>query len=585
MGAIQSFRMFLLGPFSLLDEEGQEVAPRGRKACAILAMLATGPQARRSRKWLQDRLWSDRDEAQGAASLRQALYEIRQALGEQRDLLYADAYVVGLDTSRFLTDVDQATASQGFAGEPLEFLEGIDIRDDEFEEWLRDQRAYWRDRLRYTSRRGRAEPGTHRDAEGATAFEPLRTEAPPFADDLLDAIIERRMQPDARRLAVAVLPLRNKTGIADLAYFTDGLSEDLVERLSRVRWLPVIARSSSFAVASLAPDLVAMSQRLGARYLVDGNVSMSGTRYIVRVDLNNAEAGSVLWSSTFDLPVNVEAEALEEVLADIVGRVETYIDLAEQRRAIEGALVASPYDEHIWRGRWHLNKLTKRDAEIARHYFDLALLTNPEAPEALIQSGLWHLWRIWAGRGSQGDIKSVLPNLKRAHLADTSDARGHTLLAIAQSWLRNQEQAIGNLTRAIEINPSLVKAYQQIGTCHYLAGEPEKAIPHLEMAIRLSPNDQHLFVCFGELAMAHLMLGQHREATESATRALICRPNYWYAHLVRLVSIERSGDRGKLDAARRIFRDSGIRLTDRDFEWVPFEDPNWVSQLKRQAAL
>ena len=577
--------MFLLGPFSLVDAEGKDIAPRGRKACAILAMLATGPQARRSRRWLQDRLWSDRDEAQGAASLRQALYEIRQSFGNQQCVLDADAYVVSLNTSRFLIDVDAHAASQGFAGEPPDFLEGMDIRDDAFEEWLREQRGYWRDRLRDRARGKGAEPKTPGGVEAGIKAGSSPRNVPPVADDLLEAIIARLTMQDLRRLAVAVLPLQNRTGIADLAYFTDGLSEDLVERLSRLRWLPVIARSSSFSVAGLDANLRAVSQRLGARYVIDGSIAMDRARYVVRVDLNNAQAESVLWSGTFDLPVETDTEAVEEVLADIVGRVETHIDLAEQRRAIERAGTGSPYDEHIWRGRWHLNKLTRRDAEIARHYFDLALLTNPEGPEALIQSGLWDLWRIWTGRCSQSDIKLVMPNLRRAHMADMSDARGYTLLAIAQSWLRNQEQAIGNLSRAIELNPSLVKAYQQIGTCHYLVGEPEKAVPHLEMAIRLSPNDQHLFVCFGELAMARLMLGDHREATELATRALTFRPNYWYAHVVKLASIERSGDRGTLEAARRVFRNSDIKLADRDFDWVPFEDQKWVAQLKRQAAL
>lgn len=585
MEATKSLKMSLLGPFSLLDAEGREIAPRGRKACAILAMLATGPQARRSRKWLQDRLWSDRDGAQGAASLRHALYEIRQSLGDQRSLLEADTFVVSLDTTRLLIDVNLDEALEQFAGEPPEFLEGIDIRDDEFEEWLREQREYWRDRLRDKSQRARAELRLPSGIHSVAASEPSRTVSPPHTDDFLDAIIARLSDPVLRRLAVAVLPFQNKTGNADLAYFTDGLSEDLVERLSRVRWLPVIARSSSFTVAGIANSHATMSQRLGARYLIDGSVSMQGDRYVLRVDLNNAEAGVVLWSSTFDLPVAIDTDALEEVLADIVGRIETNIDFCEQRRAIEGAQLGSPYDEHVWRGRWHLNKLTRRDAEIARHYFDLALLTNPEAPEALIQSGLWHLWHIWTLRGSQEDVKTIMPDLKRAYQADTSDARGYTLMAIAQSWLRNQEQAIGNLSQAIEINPSLVKAYQQIGTCHYLVDEPEKAIPHLEMSIRLSPSDPHLFVSFGELAMAHLMLGQHLEAMNFAARALTYRPHYWYAHVVRLASIERSGDRGALEAARRVFADSGIRLTERDFEWVPFKDQKWVAELKRHAAL
>jgi DNA-binding SARP family transcriptional activator len=129
-----------IGPMRVLDEDGTDLAPSGRKARAILALLAFSPGRRRARAWIQDRLWSDRSEKQGAESLRQALSDIRRSLGDRRDALTTGGGFVELAPEAWTIDV--TTGREHFLAGRSELFEDLDIRDPEFEHWIRDCRAW-----------------------------------------------------------------------------------------------------------------------------------------------------------------------------------------------------------------------------------------------------------------------------------------------------------------------------------------------------------------------------------------------------------------------------------------------------------
>lgn len=128
----------LFGPFLVTAVDGADLTPTSAKACALLALVATGRGQRRSRAWLQDKLWSDRGPRQASGSLRQALVEARRALGAHSDVLIADRSSVALDTGA----VHVPDRGAGPDSE-TEFLQGVDVRDSEFEAWLREMRAYF----------------------------------------------------------------------------------------------------------------------------------------------------------------------------------------------------------------------------------------------------------------------------------------------------------------------------------------------------------------------------------------------------------------------------------------------------------
>jgi DNA-binding SARP family transcriptional activator len=148
-GARPELRICVIGEFRVLAPDRQDLTPRGRKARALLAILALTPTRRRSRSALQDKLWSDRGPEQGAASLRQSLNEIRRAFGERyRDCLVTDMRGIGLDPDRVIVDLDTADL-RDFASivEAPQLLEDIDVADEEFEHWLRDRRADFERRI------------------------------------------------------------------------------------------------------------------------------------------------------------------------------------------------------------------------------------------------------------------------------------------------------------------------------------------------------------------------------------------------------------------------------------------------------
>lgn len=134
-------RLRLIGPVRLSDANGNDLTPKGRKACGVLALLGTASDLRMPRSRLQDLLWSRSPSAQGAASLRQALRELRLALGEA--LLSGNGWV-GLDRDAVAVDMRPSTSP---AGELVEFAEGLEIDDPEFEDWLRDMRLSLEDRV------------------------------------------------------------------------------------------------------------------------------------------------------------------------------------------------------------------------------------------------------------------------------------------------------------------------------------------------------------------------------------------------------------------------------------------------------
>jgi DNA-binding SARP family transcriptional activator len=143
-------RISVIGAFRVLALDHEDLTPRGRKARALLAILALTPTRRRSRPALQDKLWSDRGPEQGAASLRQTLTEIRRAFGERyRDCLIGDMRGIGLDPDRVTVDLDTADLSElARAVEPPLLLDDIDVADDEFEDWLRTQRTAFEQRIK-----------------------------------------------------------------------------------------------------------------------------------------------------------------------------------------------------------------------------------------------------------------------------------------------------------------------------------------------------------------------------------------------------------------------------------------------------
>lgn len=299
-GLKKSVVLQLVGPFQVTCEEGVDLTPRGRKACALLAILALSPNMTRSRKWLQDRLWSDRGEEQGAASLRQSLAEIRRCLGARKDCLIADRGIVALSTDH--VQFGKTLYGSGHS----ELLEGMDLRDQQFEEWLRQARAQHQ-----LSEEDRSAP-----AESAIQLERDGEDSAPSANPKL----------------VVIAPSTEGSPLDQIIH--DALTGAIGQLLSDTSCIDVHYGSSQAAIA--------VSQKAVPTVILRSNVHNDGaivhiglhdaasekhiwSRVINQVGLEREPAGSVEFQRGINLAANMALEWLAGQRVDDVSSAQLYI--------------------------------------------------------------------------------------------------------------------------------------------------------------------------------------------------------------------------------------------------------------------
>ncbi|MGO3932241.1 hypothetical protein NP284_28505 [Rhodopseudomonas pseudopalustris] len=548
------FILNLLGPFGLVAPSGDRIEISSKKGTAVIAILAMSRDGERARGWLQERLWGSRGHAEAAGSLRRELSNLRKLLNVGgASLLVSDRDRIGLRLDLIEVDALAPNADPKIAGE---FLEGLDITGEAgFRDWLREQRA--------TLLRGSRAPSLP-GLPGALPRHILDTSQPPVGF--------------SGNQAIAVLPFTNVTGDEALDYLAEGISEELIVGLSRIRWLPVIARSSSFSFADTI-DRKVIGQRLGAHYLIEGHLYRAYDSFGVSASLSEAMTGYAIWSRRFTLQSPAMRGELEQFVNELVAQLETKIEHAEQIRIRNKRQDTLGVSDLIWRGRWHLNRLTRADSEMAQKLFADALALDPKSPEALIQTTSALAWSIWAGRQPQEQVLRMRKLAQQASLADPDDGRGFMLAGIAEMWLRHPQEAKNLLQHAIALNPSLALAHAQLGGCYNLAGEPARAIDHLRASMRLSLNDPNIFYALGEMALAYTMLGRWAEAAEHASLSLARRPAYWYAHVLKINALVRSDN----FAAARVAADELLAVkpnfSRHYIDWLPFVERTWIDHF------
>lgn len=559
MLANERLKLSLIGPFRLQNQAGGRIEISSKKAVAVLAMLAMAPNGERTRSWLQDKLWGSRRQQQGRSSLRRELSTLRGTVNAHLSAISADRDRIHLNLA--LVEVD-ARADAEVVSERLDandFLEGLDVSEEGFEDWLREQRS----KLRSKGRR----PETEKPV----------IEAPKEAAHSIARIVDLTQPAPGfgGRPALAVLQFENATGDPANAYLAEGMGEELIDRLSRLRWLPVIAPSSSFRLDAKGMSLSEVGRNLGARYILEGRLRRLADSHRLAVTLSDAETGQVLHSQPIDTENALSNEALDRMVPALVGVLDTRIDHAEQARARARPVDRQDVNQLVWRGRWHLNRFTRADSAIARDLLDQALALDPDSPEALIQATFCMSQDLWSQRASEAEILPMRRLAQRAIVADPSDARAHMLAGMAEMWLGHHTTARALFLHALALNPSLAHAHGQLGSSYYLTGSPAEALAPLQTYLRLSPMGMHIFYPLGELGVAASMLGDFAAAIVYADQAIGLRRAYWYAHVVKTNALARTGEMAKARAALNELMLTNPKFDITFIDWLPFTDPSW----------
>jgi len=350
--------------------------------------------------------------------------------------------------------------------------------------------------------------------------------------------------------SIAVLPFTNMSGDPEQEYFADGVTEDLITALSRIRWFFVIARNSCFAYKGQSTDIRDVARKLGVAYVLEGSVRKAGNRVRVTAQLIDGGSGNHVWAQRYDRDLEDIFSVQDEITETLAGAIEPELGKAERERA----RTRRPDDLRAWdlcqRGLWHTYKRTRQDLADAQHMFRQAIEIDPGLARAYAAAEEAFFFQFVGGYVDTGEAAKAdaLRFAEKAVQLDGEDAFNRYALGRALTLVRRHDSAVFELRKAIELNPSFAQAHSALAMALATGGHPEEALPHIELAMRLSPQDPYFGQFLVRRAEACLFSGRVEEAVEAAERSLR-EPNIQWSRWAILAAAQ--AHLGRLEGARR----------------------------------
>ena len=343
--------------------------------------------------------------------------------------------------------------------------------------------------------------------------------------------------------SIAVLPFDNMSGDPEQEYFSDGMTEDIITALSRLRWLFVIARNSTFAYKGKAIDIKQVGRELGVRYVLEGSVRKAGSRIRVTAQLIEAETGNHIWAERYDRELADIFDLQDELTEAISAQVDA--ELAGSERALANKKPTTDLDawELYQRGLWHFYKYTKDDFAEARRLLRLATERAPDFANAYAALAVIGPTEISYGDGQdrQRTLEQGLRDAEMAVALDDRDGTNQFALGIICTMLGDGERAIPTLEKSVDLNPSSAASHYGLGLALYWFGRAEEALPRLSLAIRLSPHDPRLWIFHIFRSYAHVALDEFDLAIADAKAAIQSKSNNSLPFLALAAAYRMSG--------------------------------------------
>ncbi|MFZ5675876.1 MAG: winged helix-turn-helix domain-containing tetratricopeptide repeat protein [Pseudomonadota bacterium] len=399
------------------------------------------------------------------------------------------------------------------------------------------------------------------------------------SDPTADAL--RPVPPLPSKPSIAVLPFQNLSGDPEQAYFADGVVEEIITALSRVRWLFVVARNSSFTYRGGAADLKQVGRQLGVSYVLEGSLRKAADRIRITGQLIEASTGAHLWADRFEGRLEDIFELQDEIAASVAGAIAPQMELAEIERAKSKPTASlNAYDCYL-RGVAHVHRGTQDAIAEALSLFRRSIELDPDFAAAHAMAAWSYFWRKI--NGGMADRASEIAEgerlARRAVELGRDDAvaltrGGHALAHLAGDL----ESGIALLDRAVFLNPNLASAWFLGGFLRTWHGECDEAIGHFERAMRLSPVDPELYRMQAGIAMAHLFAGRIEAASAWAERSYGNLPSFLM--VVALIAATRAlGGRQKearraVDEMRKL--DPALRISNIG-DWLPISRPEHLA--------
>jgi len=358
--------------------------------------------------------------------------------------------------------------------------------------------------------------------------------------------------PPLDRPAIAVLPFTNISGESEQEYFSEGISEDIITALSKLRWFYVVARNSSFAYKGKAVHLKEIGEELGVGYVIEGSVRKDGDHVRITAQLIDVVSGSHLWAERFDRDLVDVFAVQDEITQAVVAAIEPHLYAAESFRSER----KTPDNMEAWdlvmRALQHYWRVTRQDNLVAQALLEKAIAVDPGYGQALSLLAACHTFSAHMG---WQEMSEVVPVAERAALAairaDSEDAWAHYALASVYLFSRRYEDSIAEFELALRLNPNFSPARGLYGVALAYRGLWEAGDAAAREALRLSPRDPFAAIYCGVAAYCQYVGKNYDEAIRLCREALRERSDFVGAHRVLTASLGMSGEIEAARAARQ----------------------------------
>jgi TolB-like protein/Tfp pilus assembly protein PilF len=391
----------------------------------------------------------------------------------------------------------------------------------------------------------------------------------PSPDEIPEHVRPALPLPD--RPAIAVLPFTNMSGDPEQEYFSDGISDDIITALSKLRWFFVIARNSSFIYKGRPVHMKQVAEELGVRYVVEGSVRKAGDRVRITAQLNDVATGSHLWAERYDRGLADVFAVQDEITEAIVAAIEPRLYAAENIRAQRKPPDSMDAWDLVMRALSHFWRVTRQDNVVAQALLEKAIAIDPNYGQAL---GVLAASYSFCAHMGWADMATAAAIAERAALAairtDGEDPWAHHALGWVYLFARRFDDSLAEFELALQLNPnfSLAQGHYALTLCY--CGRWEEGDLAARRALRLSPRDPFSALYYGIRSYAQFGARDYDEAMRLARQAIRQRADFVGAHRVLTAA---AGMAGQTEVAAAALQDLRRAQPNISLAWIAKQMP------------
>jgi TolB-like protein/Tfp pilus assembly protein PilF len=331
--------------------------------------------------------------------------------------------------------------------------------------------------------------------------------------------------------SIAVLPFVNMSSDPEQEYFSDGISEEIINMLAQVPNLKVMARTSSFSFKGKHLDVKLIGQQLNVSHILEGSVRKSGNKLRITAQLIKVEDGAHIYSEKFDRELEDIFEIQDEISANILETIKIKLFGSNKEAVLKNYTENIDAYQLFLKGRYHYNKLTPSGFKEAIDYFKAAIAIDPNY--TIAYAGLSYCYYdsyYWKWLPKQQSLPLAIEAANKAVLLDDQSADSHFALARINTWsIWNFTRALKELEKGIKINPNSVEGNKQLGAWHLRMGNYEKANNYLQKADDLDPFS---LLNIGYIGGYYHEIGDFEKTIVYANRLIAMEPNFYFGHFL-----------------------------------------------------